>query len=174
MSAERLDSVASTLANNASFTEQVSSEQQRIADEGAAAEEATLLAGMVEAAYLIAMADGEMTQEEADAMSEGLYKLSNITTETLTTLFGVAAARHENEGQAARIAALGTDIPDADHRQARSWSRRPSRGKAAASASSRASRSRRWRARSRSPRTRCRFSSAKRTADVGFLLHSPG
>jgi len=117
MSAERLDSVASTLANNASFTEQVSSEQQRIADEGAAAEEATLLAGMVEAAYLIAMADGEMTQEEADAMSEGLYKLSNITTETLTTLFGVAAARHENEGQAARIAALGTDIPDADHRR---------------------------------------------------------
>lgn len=117
MSAERLDSVASTLANNASFTEQVSSEQQRIADEGAAAEEATLLAGMVEAAYLMAMADGEMTQEEADAMSEGLYKLSNITTETLTTLFGVAAARHENEGQAARIAALGTDIPDADHRR---------------------------------------------------------
>ncbi len=117
MSAERLDSVASTLANNASFTEQVSSEQQRIADEGAAAEGATLLAGMVEAAYLMAMADGEMTQEEADAMSEGLYKLSNITTETLTTLFGVAAARHENEGQAARIAALGTDIPDADHRR---------------------------------------------------------
>jgi tellurite resistance protein len=117
MSEERLESVASNLADNASFTEQVSSEQQRITDEGAAAEEATLLAGMVEAAYLMAMADGELTQEETDAMSDGLYKLSNITQETLATLFGVAQARHENEGQAARITALGSDIPDADHRR---------------------------------------------------------
>ncbi len=117
MSEERLESVAGTLADNASFIEQVSSEQQRITDEGAAAEEATLLAGLVEAAYLIAAADGEVTQAETDALSDGLYKLTNITEETLATLFGVAASRHENEGQAARIAALGSDIPDPDHRR---------------------------------------------------------
>jgi tellurite resistance protein len=117
MSEERLESVAGTLADNASFVESVSAEQARITDEGAAAEEATLLAGLVEAAYLMAMADGEITQEETDAMADGLYKLTNITEETLATLFGVAASRHENEGQAARIAALGSDIPDPDHRR---------------------------------------------------------
>jgi tellurite resistance protein len=117
MSEDRLASVSGTLAENASFSDAVSAEQQRIADEGAAAEEATLLAGMVEASYLMAAADGEITQEEADAMSEGLYTLTNITQETLATLFGVAAARHENEGQEARIAALGSDIPDAAHRR---------------------------------------------------------
>jgi tellurite resistance protein len=117
MSEERLESVAGTLAENASFTEAAAAEQTRITDEGAAAEEATLLAGLVEAAYLMAMADGEITQEETDAMADGLYKLTNITEETLATLFGVAASRHENEGQAARIAALGSDIPDPDHRR---------------------------------------------------------
>jgi tellurite resistance protein len=117
MNTDNLESVAGTLAENASFTEAVSAEQQRITDEGAAAEEATLLAAMVEASYAMAAADGEVTQEEADAMSNGLYKLTNITEETLATLFGVAQSRHENEGQAARIAAIGNDIPDADHRR---------------------------------------------------------
>jgi tellurite resistance protein len=117
MSEDRLESVSGTLSENASYVEQVSSEQQRINDEGQAAEESTLLAGTVEAAYLMAAADGEVTQEEADAIADGLYKLTNISQETLGTLFGVATARHENEGQAARITALGGDIPDAEHRR---------------------------------------------------------
>ena len=117
MNTDQLESISGTLAENASFTDAITAEQKRIADEGAAAEEATLLGGMIEAAYLMAMADGELTQEETDAMSEGLYSLTNITQDTLATLFGVAVARHENESQAARIAALGNDIPDADHRR---------------------------------------------------------
>lgn len=117
MSEDRLESVSGTLSENASYVETVSSEQQRIANEGAAAEESTLLAATVEAAYLVAAADGEVTQEEADTLTEGLYKLTNITQETLSTLFEVAAARHENEGQDNRIKALGTDIPDAEHRR---------------------------------------------------------
>ena len=117
MSEDRLASVSGALAQNASFTDAVAAEQQRVTDEGAAAEESALLAGMVEAAYLMAMADGEMTQEEADAMADGLYTLTNITQETLAALFSVATARRENEGQAARITALGSDIGDAEHRR---------------------------------------------------------
>lgn len=117
MSEDRLASVSGTLSENASYVATVSSEQQRIADENAAAEESTLLAGTIEAAYLIAAADGEVTQEEADTLVEGIYKLTHITQETLGTLYGVAAARHANEGQAARITALGSDIPDAEHRR---------------------------------------------------------
>ncbi|MFS8068338.1 MAG: hypothetical protein ACMG6S_18430 [Byssovorax sp.] len=109
--------MSGTLSENTSYVATVSSEQQRIADEGAAAEESMLLAGTIEAAYLIAAADGEVTQEEADTLVEGIYKLTNITQETLSTLYGVAAARHANEGQAARITALGGDIADAEHRR---------------------------------------------------------
>ena len=117
MSEDRLASVSGTLSENASYVGAVSSEQQRITDEGAAAEESTLLAATIEAAYLIAAADGEVTQEEADALADGLYKLTSITQDTLGVLYSVATARVENEGQAARIAALGSDIPDADHRR---------------------------------------------------------
>jgi tellurite resistance protein len=117
MSEDRLDSVSGTLSDYASFGDAVTAEQQRVTDEGAAADESALLAGMVEAAYLMAIADGEVTQEEADTMADGLYKLTSITADTLGVLFSVATARHENEGQAARIAALGNDIPDSDHRR---------------------------------------------------------
>lgn len=117
MSEDRLESVSGTLAENASYVEGVSSEQKRITDEGAAAEESTLLAATVEAAYLMAAADGDVSQEEADTIADGLYKLTNISQETLATLYGVAVSRSENEGQAARIAALGSDLPDAAHRR---------------------------------------------------------
>ena len=117
MSEDRLESVSGTLSENASFSDAVTAEQQRITDEGAAAEESALLAGMVEAAYLMAMADGEITQEETDAMTDGLYKLTTITQDTLGVLFTVATARRENEGQDARVAALGSDIPDSAHRR---------------------------------------------------------
>jgi len=114
---DRLDSVSGTLSDYTSFNDAATAEQQRITDEGAAAEESALLAGMVEAAYLMAIADGEITQEEADAIADGLYKLTTITADTLGVLFSVATARHENEGQEARIAALGNDITDSDHRR---------------------------------------------------------
>ena len=117
MNTDQLETVQGTLAENASFTDAIEAEKAQLEEEEANAEEATLLAGMVEAAYLMAIADGDFTQEEADAMSDGLYTLTDISEETLTTLLGVATARHENEGAPTRIAALGDDIPDPDHRR---------------------------------------------------------
>ena len=117
MNTENLETISGTLAENASFTDAVNAEKAKLEAEECEAEQATLFAGMVEGAYLMAMADGELTQEETDAIADGLYKLTDISESALGTLLGVAIARHENEGQAARIAALGDVIPDQDHRR---------------------------------------------------------
>ncbi len=117
MNTDQLETISGALAENASFTDAVNAEKEKLAAEECEAEQATLLAGMIEAAYLMAMADGELTQEETDALSDGMYKLTDISEDALGTLLNVAVARHENEGQAARIAALGDDIPDQDHRR---------------------------------------------------------
>ena len=117
MNTENLETISGTLAENASFTDAVNAEKAKLEAEECEAEQATLFAGMVEGAYLMAMADGELTQEETDAIADGLYKLTDISESALGTLLGVAIARHENEGQAARIAALGDAIPDQDHRR---------------------------------------------------------
>ena len=117
MNTDQLETISGTLAENASFTDAVDAEKAEIENEEKTAEEATLLAGMVEAAYLMAMADGELTQEETDALCDGMYKLTDISEDALGTLINVAVARHENEGGPARIAALGEAIPDQDHRR---------------------------------------------------------
>jgi tellurite resistance protein len=118
MNTDQLETVQGTLAENASFTDAIEAEKAEIENEEKAAEEATLLAGLVEAAYLMAIADdGQLSQEEADAMADGLYTLTDISEDALGTLLGVATSRHENEGAPARIAALGEDIPDPDHRR---------------------------------------------------------
>ena len=117
MNTENLETISGTLAENASFTDAVNAEKAKLEAEECEAEQATLFAGMVEAAYLMAMADGEITQEETDTIADGLYKLTDISEGALGTLLGVAISRHENEGQAARIAALGDAIPDPDHRR---------------------------------------------------------
>ena len=117
MNTDQLETISGTLSENASFTDAIEAEKAQLEEEEADAEQATLLAGMIEAAYLMAMADGELTQEETDTMADGLYELTDISEDTLGTLLGVAIARRENEGQAARIAGVGNDITDQDHRR---------------------------------------------------------
>lgn len=116
MDDSKAEQVKSSLSECGGFIEALTTEKERLDSSEATAEESKLHAAMVEAAYLIAASDGEVTQEEADTLSDGLYKLTDMNQETLSTLFEVAAARRENEGQDARIAAIGQDITDPDQR----------------------------------------------------------
>jgi tellurite resistance protein len=117
MSEERIDAVKGHLAQCGGFCDTLASEQERLAAEEATAEESTLHAAMIEASYLIGLADGEMSQAEADAMTEGMYALTNISQENVQTLLQVAGARVENEGKEARTSAIGQDITDPDLRR---------------------------------------------------------
>lgn len=117
MSDEKIEAVKPHLAECGGFVDALQSEQEKLASAEATAEESTLHAAMIEASYLIALADGAVSQAEVDAMTDGMYKVTEISQENMATFFQVATSRVENEGAAARTAALGTDIPDPDHRR---------------------------------------------------------
>ncbi len=117
MSEERLDQVKNTLSEYGGFSEALKTEQEQLAQAAATAEQSKLHAAMVEAAYIIALADGEVSQAEADALTDGMYRLTNISQENLQTLYGVAEARVQNEGAEARLRAIGEDIQDPEQRR---------------------------------------------------------
>lgn len=117
MGDDRIEAVKGHLAEQGGFCDALQSEQERLAAEEASAEESKLHAAMVEASYLIALSDGEVSQTEADALADGMYQITNISQENLSTLIQVAGSRVENEGADARMRALGEDITDPDHRR---------------------------------------------------------
>ena len=117
MSEERFEQVKNTLAEYGGFCDTLKSEQERLAAEEAKAEESKLHAAMVEASYIIALADGTVSQTEADALTDGMYRITNISQENLQTLYEVATARVDNEGIEARLRAIGEDIVDSDLRR---------------------------------------------------------
>lgn len=88
--------------------------------EQAAEHQASLLTAIVEAAYLVAVADGEVSQEEADTLSEGIVAVTdaNIAEDALQKYFEIADSRFEAEGLNARLDAVGADIADPDCRRA--------------------------------------------------------
>ena len=97
-----------------SFQEQLQAEQ----DSGA--EEATLRAAVIEAAYLVANADGEVSDDEAATLSTGMWEVTGhtIDQDQIQNLFEVAMARSEAEGADARYAGVAADIEDEDWRHA--------------------------------------------------------
>lgn len=117
MNDDKAEQVKSELSDCGGFMAELTTEKERLDSSEISAEESRLHAAMVEAAYLMAAANGEVTQEEADAMADGLYKLTDISEQTLGTLFEVAGARLANEGADARIAAIGQDVTDEDQRK---------------------------------------------------------
>lgn len=117
MSEQRIEQVQSALSEYSGFSETLASEKEKLAAAEATAAETQLHAAMVEAAYIIALADGTVSQVEADALTDGMYKLTDISQENMTTLYDVAVARVQNEGQDARIAALAGDLATPDLRR---------------------------------------------------------
>ena len=117
MSEERLEHVKGALSEYGGFCDALATEKEKLAAQEAAAEHTQLHAAMVEAAYIIALADGEVSQTEADALADGMYQLTDISQENLSTLYDVAVARVQNEGKDARIAALAGDLASADLRR---------------------------------------------------------
>lgn len=121
MSAERIEAIKPMLGDIAGFAEQVQAEAQAAADRSEAdAAESVIHAAMVEAAYLMAVSDGEVTQEEADSMAAGIVRITDglMPQDQLQTFYEVATGRFENEGLDARIAAVGNDITDPNLRRA--------------------------------------------------------
>lgn len=120
MSAEKIEAIKPMLADFSGFTEavqqEVQAEQQKNEDEVA---KSVLLSALVEAAYLVAVADGEVTQEEADQLQKGIDCLTNneMPDGTIQTYYDVAVARLENFGAEERFKAVGQDITDPDMRK---------------------------------------------------------
>jgi len=100
------------------FQEAAQAEANRIAEQQSA-DDSQIWAAVVEAAYLVAIADGELSQSEADRLCDGVYGLSeSISNEYLQMLLDVAIERHKNEGAPARMKALAADLEGAEMRRA--------------------------------------------------------
>lgn len=90
------------------------------AEQDAAAAEATLRAAVIEASYLVANADGSVSDAEAATLSTGMWEVTGhtIAQDQLQNLFEVAMARSDAEGADARFADVANDIQDEDWRRA--------------------------------------------------------
>lgn len=95
-------------------------QQQLQAEQDVAAEEATLRAAVIEAAYLVANADGSVSDAEAATLSTGMWEVTGhtIDQDQIQSLFEVAMARSEAEGADARYEGVANDISDEDWRHA--------------------------------------------------------
>lgn len=77
----------------------------------------TIVRAMVTASYLVAIADGAISQAEADALAGGIAAIVEGEVD-LQGLFDVAQGRFEAEGLDACLADIGNDVADPECRRA--------------------------------------------------------
>jgi tellurite resistance protein len=125
METGHLDSVKAIVENMQSYADMVARQQeaaQQAAAQEAEAQQAALneIGAMVEAAYLVAVADDELSDNEANQIVQGVAHLTDnrIPQEQVAGLVGTAAGKFADEGQHARIEAVASIITDSELRRA--------------------------------------------------------
>jgi hypothetical protein len=119
---EKLEGLKGALGNIEAYAEmlarQEAAQQQAQAEEAAAA--ASEIGAMVEAAYLVAVADGELSETEASHIVDGIAHLTDgrFPPEQIAAMVGQAAGRFAEEGQHARIDSVATTIAGPELRRA--------------------------------------------------------
>ncbi len=119
MSDEINDPMKDALANMQGFADMVSEAAQ-----AAEAEEESLesspFAAVVEAAYIIAAADGDVSEDELSRLVQGLVNVtdSQLDEVQINALMQTAAMNYESEGRDARLGAVAELLPDSDSREA--------------------------------------------------------
>jgi tellurite resistance protein len=106
------------------FTETVNAaaaaqEEQRTADLAAQATEMVTIAALVEAAYLVASADGNFSSAESDKLARQFNEAAGgrFGEDYLKTLVDAADERKKSEGADARMRELGSLLTDGDLRR---------------------------------------------------------
>lgn len=106
------------------FTETVNAaaaaqEEQRTADLAAQATEMVTIAALVEAAYLVASADGNFSSAESDKLARQFNEAAGgrFGEDYLKTLVDAADERKKSEGADARMRELGALLTDGDLRR---------------------------------------------------------
>src|SRR5262245_6002484 len=116
--AQKLEGLKGALDNIAAYAEMV--EREAIAAQEADTAAAAEIGAMVEAAYLVAVADGELSENEASKLVDGISHLTSgrFPPEQVAGMVGAAAGRFAEEGQKARFDAVGSTITDSELRRA--------------------------------------------------------
>jgi tellurite resistance protein len=91
--------------------------QQALADERAAqadAEGMAILGAMVEAAYIVAVSDGALSEAETQTLTEGFVNLTDgdVDAETIAGMLEYAGEGLEAEGQTARFESIARTLED--------------------------------------------------------------
>lgn len=123
--AEGLQGLNSMLEQMTAYKEMLEREQaqkaQHEAEQAAANEaQATEFGAFVETAYLIAAADGSVSESERQRLSQGISQLTQgqLSDEQIQEHMQAAASRLENEGRDDRIQAIASVISDPNLRRA--------------------------------------------------------